>query len=245
MLGSREGNGKMHIVCLEDELATRQALKQYLERYAAQHQLEFAIQFYTAGEELLRQYHPGWDLVLLDIRLPGMTGMEVARALRRVDQNIPLMFITSLAHYALQSYEVNALDFLLKPVTYPELSMKLDKAVRVIRSRSGCRLPVGTRDGLHVLFSGDITYIEVQNHDRYYHTEQEVYQDRGSLSRLEEQLAPFHFVRISVCYLVNLNYVEALRGSALALRTGEQLAISRSKRHAVLTALADFLGGTR
>lgn len=235
----------MRFICLEDEEMTRQAMKQYLGQYAAEHHLEVSAEFYTKGEDLLRGYQPGWDLVMLDIRLPGMSGMEVARALRRMDQNLPLIFITSLAHYALQSYEVNALDFLLKPVTYPELSMKLDKAVRVIRSHAGRRITVGTREELHVLFSNDITYIEVRNHDLEYHTEQTVYQGRGSLSQLEQQLAPLNFVRISVCYLVNLRYVEALQGGMLVLRTGEQLVISRAKRRSVLAVLAEYLGGSR
>ena len=235
----------MQIVCLEDEAAVRQALKQHLERYAAEHHLEFTVEYYDTGEKLMQNYRPGWDLVLLDIRLPGMSGMETARELRKTDTGVPLIFITSLAQYALQSYEVDALDFLLKPVTYAERSLKLDKAVRVIRGRAGCRISVGSRDGLHVLYSGDITYIEVQNHDLCYHTEQTSYQDRGSLSHLEKQLAPLNFVRISVCYLVNLKFVQGLQGNVLLLRTGEQLVISRAKRRGVLSALAEYLGGTR
>ena len=235
----------MQFICLEDDEITRQAMKRYLEQYAAEHQLDVSIRFYTKGEALLRDYQPGWDLVMLDIRLPGMSGMDVARALRRMDQNLPLIFITSLAHYALQSYEVNALDFLLKAVIYPELSMKLDRAVRVIRSRAGCRITVSNREELRVLFSDDITYIEVRNHNLEYHTEQTVCQGRGSLSQLEQQLAPLNFVRISVCYLVNLRYVEGLQGGMLILRTGEQLVISRAKRRSVLAALAEYLGGSR
>ena len=164
--------------------------------------------------------------------------------LRRQDASVPLIFITSLAQYAVKSYEVNALDFLLKPFSYPQFSMRIDKAMRIIAREEDVRISVSTANGLKVLSSREITYLEVSDHDLLYHTEKETLRTRDSLSRKEKELAGGTFVRTNVCYLVNLRYVSEIDGSMLVLVTGEKLAISRSRKKEVFSSLAKYLGGS-
>ncbi len=234
-----------HIAFVEDDLATAQLLEEYLNRYAREKNEDLQTTRYSTAEAFLQEYSQRFALVLMDIRLGnGMNGMEAARKLRLLDESVPLIFITSLAQYAVGSYEVGALDFLLKPFSYYQLAMKMDKAMRVIAREEDIRLPVATESGLRILSSREITYLEVSDHDLLIHTEKEVLRTRDSLSRKEKELAGRSFIRVNICYLVNMHYVSEISGSMLVLTTGEQLAISRSRRKDVFSALAKYLGGT-
>jgi len=235
----------IQIAFVEDDPATAALLSDCLDRYSREHSLDLRPTRFASGEAFLEAYSPRFALVLMDIRLgSGMSGMEAAQRLRRQDEVVPLIFITSLAQYAVKSYEVNALDFLLKPFSYGQFSIRMDKAMRILARKEDVRLSVATERGIRVLSSREITFLEVSDHDLLIHTEEDVLTTRGSLSGKEKELAGRSFVRTNVCYLVNLRYVSEIDGSMLVLSTGEKLAISRSRRKEVFSALARYLGGT-
>lgn len=155
---------------------------------------------------------------------------------------MPIIFITNLARYAVKGYEVEALDFMVKPVSYSRFSMKMDKALRVIGRSQGVQVAVPTEQGMRILSSRDITYTEVFDHDLLYHTESASYRMRGSLSRQETELAGHNFQRISVSHLVNLAFVSGFTGTSLFLSSGEELTVSRSRKKETMSAIAQYLG---
>ena len=235
----------VNIAFVEDDPATAKTLQECLDRYAQENSITIRADHYSSAEAFLADYSQRFQLILMDIRLgAGMNGMEAARKLRTQDASVPLIFITSLAQYAVSSYEVNAVDFLLKPFSYCQLAMKVDKAMRLIAREEDLRLSVATETGFRILSSREITYLEVSDHDLLIHTEKEVLRTRESLSRKEKELAGHGFVRTNVCYLVSLRYVSEIDGTMLVLTTGERLAISRSRRKEFFSALAKYLGGT-
>lgn len=235
----------IRIAFVEDEPATAQATKEYLDRYAEEKNLPLQVDRYQQAELLLDGYTPRYDLILLDIRLnDGMTGIEAAQEIRKHDTSVQIIFITSLARYAVKSYEVGALDFVVKPVSYYQFAMKLDKAVRVIRRSEDVNLAVSTARGIKVLPSREITFLEVSDHELVYHTETGEYRMRGSLNKLEEQLQGRGFLRTAVSHLANLRYVSEIDGTMLVLTTGDRLPISRARKKDVLAGLAKYLGGT-
>ena len=93
----------------------------------------------------------------MDIDLPGMSGMEAAGLMRAYDEETPLIFVTNLAQYAIRGYEVDALDFIVKPVSWYHFSMRMDKAMRAMRRHSATgRLKVSTRSGVRVIPPADV-----------------------------------------------------------------------------------------
>ena len=106
-----------------------------------------------------------------------MSGMDAALEIRKLDTSVQIIFITSLARYAVRSYEVGALEFVVKPVSFYQFAMKMDKAVRVIRRNEDINLPVPTPRGVKVLPSREVTFIEVSDHNLVYH-------DLGNKSRI-------------------------------------------------------------
>ena len=233
------------IALVEDELDAADALAAFLDRYAQERGLDFALARFTNAMdfELTKE---SFDLVFMDIQMPGINGMEAAHLLRTYDEVTPIVFVTNLAQYAVRGYEVDALDFIVKPVTYFNFRMRMDKAMRHIRRNSGRSVSVSTRDGMRVIPLADIEYVEVSRHDLSYHLvdEEEPFVVYGSLVAFEQEVEGGPFVRISASCLANMNHVRSVRGSALVMSGGETLYFSRSRKREALATITSFFGGS-
>ena len=230
------------IAVVEDIPAEAEVLESYFHRFSAAGQDTFQITRFGDGSAFLNNYQPIYDLVMMDVNLPKCNGMDAAACLRKIDQSVALIFVTSMVQYAVKGYEVDAMDFLLKPVSYQSFSLKLQRVLRRFRQNSGPEILIALQDGLCRVSASRIKYIEVTNHSLIYHTAEGDIASRGRLSDLEERLSDTQFVRCNRCYLVNLAFVRTVRGSSL-LVDSEELQISRPKRAAVLEALNNYLGG--
>ena len=184
------------------------------------------------------------DIVFMDVDLGDgwMNGMEAARVLRERGSMAVLFFVTNVPQYAPDGYEVDAIDYCLKPINYSSLLVKLDKAIRMLTQRVGVPIRVKTREGLRVVSSSDVFYIEVQGHDLMFHTAQGKIGSYGGLSEREEELRDREFARCSASVLVNLRYVTGLYGDEIAVGE-ERIKIGRSKKKEFLTQLNQYLGG--
>ncbi len=232
----------------DDDAAT---LAGHIARYAREFSLEFQVTRYRTAVEFIRAKR-SFDVIFMDIDLPGVNGMEAAELLRTYDERTPLIFVTNLAQYAVKGYEVDALDFIVKPVSYYNFSMRMDKAVRAMRRNERSHLTVSTRLGVRVVPLDDLVYVETLNHDLVYHLADddsdseggEPLRVRGSLSKLEEELAGGAFLRISSSCLVNMAHIRSIQAGTLKLSNGETLYASRAKKRTTLETFADYLGGS-
>lgn len=233
----------IRIAIVEDEANYRRQLQEYIRRFSSEHGVDFDVAEFQEGTALVEHYRPMWDIILLDIQMPGLDGMETARRIREYDQNVILIFITNLAQFALKGYEVNAYDFVVKPITYPAFAMKLQKISARIESRTEGYVLLPVANGMKKLPASEVLYIEVTNHRLYCHTAEGVLQlTSGTLSALEERLARSSFCRCNSCYLVNLRYVTDIRKDSIVVG-GDELAVSRARKKPFLRALTEFVGG--
>ena len=230
------------IAIVEDDPAEADVLKSHFARYAPSSGEEFDIRWFQSGSAFLDDYQPIYDLAMMDIDLPGLDGMATAERLRRVDRSVTLVFVTNLARYAAKGYAVDAIDFLLKPVSYTNFSLTIQRALLRCRYNHQPDLLISIPDGVYRIAISRIKYIEVTNHTLVYHTTEGILSSSGNLKDVEERLPAGHFIRCNRCYLVNLAFVRAVRGHTLVLDMDE-LQISRPKRAAVLEALNNYLGG--
>ena len=231
-----------HIAIVEDEAAFAAQLQEYLEKYQEEHDVRFKISVFGDGEEILKDYQPLYDIILLDIEMPKVNGMQAAEQIREQDADVTLMFITNMAGYAIKGYEVGALDFVMKPVNYYTFSMKLKRVLKRTRQKARQEILLTLPDGVKKLNVQQIYYVEVQNRMLSYHTDEGVFTMRGTMQSVEQMLRPYAFVKCNHWYIVNLKHVSEVRKNT-AIVAGHELEVSRRNRTAFLQALTEYVGG--
>ena len=232
----------IRIAMVEDEAAVREQLMGYVQRYTRQYGTEFSVTEFADGVDILENYRPVYDILFLDVEMKHLDGMETARRVRELDKDVIIVFITNMAQYAIRGYEVDALDFVLKPVSYYQFSTKLERALQRIRRRRGGQVALQVSGGVQLLDTDDILYLETRDRLLHYHTATDTWSVRGSLLKAEKDLAAYHFARCNQCYLVNLRHVRGVQDDLVQVGE-ERLEISRRQRTAFLAALAAYVGG--
>lgn len=232
----------LKVAIVEDETAEAERLANFLQRYEREQGEKLLVQRFPDGLDFVENYKADFDIIFMDISMPLMDGMEAAKRIRKTDQNVCLIFVTNMMQYALSGYEVDARDFLVKPVEYLYFSKRLQKAVEYCKRSKGNDIVLSGKGGFVRLNSRDILYVEVIAHTLVYHCVQGVYEVRGTMKEAEEAFRGREdFARCSNSYLVNLNYVKALHGSTVQVE-GDQIQIGKTKRKEFLDKLNRFLG---
>ena len=233
-----------HIAIVDDEKSFSDTLKEYVEQYQKENGGELQVSVFSNGLDLLDNYHYEYDLILLDIEMPGMNGMEVAQKIRALDEDVVLMFITNMAQYAIHGYSVGALDFVTKPLNYNTFSMKLTRALKRVQKKENEQksIVLTLPKGLKKIDVKQIHFVEAQNRMLYYHTTEVVFEVKGTMQSVEQVLVPHAFAKCNYWYIVNLLHVKEVRQNVVVVGEHE-LEISRRNKKTFLQALTEYLGG--
>jgi DNA-binding LytR/AlgR family response regulator len=233
----------IHLAIVDDDEKSRMTMRDYAERYQEEFQEKLKITTFADGADIADEYKAEYDIIILDIQMRFMDGMRAAELIRQMDSDVILIFITNMAQYALKGYEVQAMNYLLKPVTYFAFSQEIRKAVGYIRERKKKYFFIRVENGTLRLDSEDVLYLESKKHQIIIHTQKESYTTRDSMKNLEQTLSTFNFVRCNNCYLVNLAYVEGVMQNSVIV-AGDELQVSRPRKKLFMDALADYVGGS-
>ena len=231
------------IAICDDEARIRRQLADFLQAYAAETQRDFEILQFEDSNQLLRDYPANLDLLLLDIAMNGLDGVEAAGEVRRVDESVTIIFITSMANRAIDGYRVHAFGFIKKPVDREELRYQLEGALAQIDAKKAMgsyvqlRLPKGTQR----LPVYEISYAEVRDHKLFVHVGAETKTFWLSMNELEEQLGGYGFFRPHSAYLVNYRYISHIGAGELTLLNGVTIPVSQHKRKKFLEQMSDYM----
>lgn len=228
------------IAIVEDEKRYADQLQGYLHMYEAENDNKFEVRWFEDGEDLLEAYRGDFDIILMDIQMRFMDGMSAAEAIRKIDEEVIIIFITNMVQYAIRGYEVQALDFIQKPVSYTALTRKIDRALSGIRSKKKNYLTIPVTKGVQKLDIDSIYYIESQGHNLIFHTKHGNYASRCTFREIEPVLIPYGFFRVQRCYMVNLEHVEGIR-QGCCLAAGTEITLSRNKKDKFMEAMSRFL----
>lgn len=229
----------MRIGILDDEQSARKVLLEHLSRFAQEERKKITVQSFSSSEDLLNRYNESFDILLLDIDMPEPNGFQVAKQIRARDSDVVIMFITNMAQYAISGYEVEAVDFILKPVTYANFVFKLKKAIRFAASVGREQVRLDTVEGIVSIPVDSISYVEVIHNYLYYYADDQTYKIRGSMQSAVDTLPQTGFFRISNCYYVNLKRITKICKNEVFC--GESaLSISRSRKADFLQAYIQF-----
>lgn len=229
----------LRIAVVEDDKSCSELIKEYIEQYCKENAEEARISFFGDGIDIASDYTAQYDIIFFDIVMKHMDGLKAAEYIRKKDKNVILAFITSDARYAIKGYAVEALCFMVKPVSYSVFSKEFGRCVDKIKSGRGKYIILNTENGLDRIATDQIVYIESQNHKMMINTTERSYCVYETMKNLEEKLPKKQFVRCNNCYLVNLDYVKGVHGEYVVL-TSRELKISRSRRKGFLEDVEAF-----
>lgn len=229
------------IAVVDDESAAVNLLEGYLNQYADENGTIMKLKRFPNADEFLKADTHAFDIVFMDIDMPGSNGINASRELRKINKSIVLLFVTNLAQYAIAGYEVDALDYVLKPINYFSFKLKIQKALETVRRVQGTLLTINSDHGQQLVRDSEVFYIEIQGHTLIYHTLHGDLAETGTLKQVESQLKESGFYRCNYCYLVNLRHVGFLDGNIVTI--GQyKLQISRNRRKEFLQQLTQFYG---
>lgn len=228
----------IRIAIVEDEDTAAATLSGYLERFGQECGQSFAVTRCADPVALLDKY-PGYDLVFMDIEMPHMNGMEGARRLREMDSWVKLIFVTNMAQYAAKGYEVEAMDFIVKPVSYSDFTFKMKRAMNALRLDRRRELVINQPSGMVRVRSDELVYVEVRGHKLTYHLLDRVVEARGTMDAAAEALAQLDFLRPHNCYLVNPRHIDWVRGHTVSAG-GDELMISHPRRKEFMAQLSQW-----
>lgn len=234
------------IAIVEDEELHSERLKSHLLRFAAEKNTSFEIIVFNNAITFLENYSGNYSVIFMDIRMPYMNGMDAAHKLRELDPDVMLIFITSLTQYAIKGYEVNAQNYIVKPVTYPDFVLKFTKAYLKLQQQSALHIALPTEKGIVKLLPEEIIYCEVTKHQTVFHTIRGDFSQYTTLRAIENKLNGNTFCKCNHCYLVNLSYVKEIEGDEVILGyDGKEvsLIISRNKKKPFADAFKTHLNG--
>lgn len=158
------GMDMVRIVIVEDDPEDLGRLMDCLHQFEAEQGERFSVKAFSNPSDFLDSYRLDCDLVFMDIELPLFNGVDAARQLREMDSVVTLIFITNMEQYAVNGYEVDALDFVVKPINYYRFSSMLRKALRTMGRRSEKEVTVQTAGSITRLRVSQIHYVEIRDH---------------------------------------------------------------------------------
>lgn len=232
----------IRIAIVEDEPTERDRIKVYLEEIAQEDQTQFDIEQYSSGMAFVMSGMKDYDLVLMDIDMPNLNGIETAKALRKVDQSATLIFVTNMAQYAISGYEVNAFDFILKPVNRYSFAIKIKRAISRTAKKNDNAIQIKMDGTIFLVHMYQIMYLEVDGHYVIFHTTQGDYKEYTTLKLAQKRINSSHFVQCNQSFLINMKYIESVSRESVTVG-GTVIYISRKMKTEFMNAVLDFLGG--
>lgn len=231
----------IQVTVVEDEDSEFEYLRPMLAKYFNSIDREFKLNRFADAESFLTHYDTNTDIILMDIELGRESGMHAAEEIRKIDEDVVIIFCTKMAQFAVQGYQVNALDFIVKPYTYEGLAFRLNRAMKTIGKERRFIL-VKTKEGSQNLPLDEILYFDVFGHSLGIHTLKQTLYSWGSLGKYEESLKNQGFLRCSNSALVNARHIKTIHGKEVLIDNGDQITISRPRHKAFLQALSLWTG---
>ncbi len=228
----------MRVAICDDENIQLSMTKTALE--TAYKSLDLIVDTYTSGAKLLNAVDAvHYDLIILDIEMPGLNGIDTAKKLRQIEEKTAIVFLTSHVEYALEGYEVNALRYLTKPANTEKLSEIITYLLE--QKKKDKMILLRNSEDVEMVCVADVYYMEAQNQMIRVVTDKGEYQNRYNLGDYEQELGSYGFFRIHRGYLINLGHVRKLTGREIIMEDSAVLPVSRMKETALKNALFHYV----
>lgn len=237
---AENGGGTLNIAICDDEIEYLETLKHDI-REIAPSEYTITINEYLSGQELLSSYQKSkYDVIILDIEMNRLNGIETAKQIRKLDKSVIIVFFTSHREFAIEGYHVNAFRYILKNQTKGLYKKQL---ISVISDYiQNCKTYSITGNvGTAVFKLSNIYFFEIYNKTVVLHTFDKQYEFTEKLSNIEKQLGDNYFIRSHKSYLVNLANVDFIEQNFIKMNNAEQVPLSRSCKENVITQYIAYI----
>lgn len=230
----------LKIALVEDQVFQRDdIISKTKEFFNALNRTDYEIKHFESGEDFIVNFEKGaFNAIFMDIEMPGRSGLEIAKILREKDSNVPLIFITVMAQFALKGYEVDAIDYLVKPVQKTRFDAMMTKLLRRYDSEKKQTIQVKVNHETRFIDIDTIYYIEISGHMISIFTDEEIIA-WGTLSNLLAELPSDRFVRCNNNAIINIAKVSGVKGNDIFLDK-YKVAMSRPRKKETVIAIVNY-----
>ena len=231
----------INIGICEDELHYRVNIKDMLGDILSTYSINYKIYEFSSGEELLSNYPKDLDILIMDIQMKIINGMDTARKIREFDQNLEIIFMTSFSEFMLEGYEVKAYRYILKPISERKISRNILPCINEIMKKKNNYLTINVKNYVDRIKIDSIVYIETDRPNILIYTNDNKYTTKMSISKIDKILREHGFFRCHNSDIVNLKLVESMNSNTLKI--GEKyIPISKYRVKELKLALTNILG---
>lgn len=228
-----KGRIMIKVAFCDDDLSVLKELSVLMDRYRVERNQDITYAAFHSPLELLSEVERGTrlDIIFLDVLMPGQDGISAARDIRKYDTSVKIIYLTSSSEYAVDSYEVGAYFYQLKPIWQESFYRLMDSVLRECLRNEKNSLILRCKTGITRLELDKLKYCEVTGRNLLLHKEDgEVLDSVGKLDDLCEQLKDYEcFVRCHRSYMINMDYVKSISNKAVILSDGTQIPIPHGK----------------
>ncbi|HFG9691928.1 TPA: LytR/AlgR family response regulator transcription factor, partial [Clostridioides difficile] len=231
----------INIGICDDELHYRIKIKDILSEILSSYPINYNIYEFSAGEELLNNYPKDLDILIMDIQMKTINGMDTARKIREFDHKLEIIFVTSFVEFMQEGYEVKAYRYILKPINKEKISKSVLPCINEMMKKRNNYLTINVKNYVDRIKIDSITYIETDRPNILIYTHDDMYITKMSISKIEKILNEYGFFRCHNSYIVNLKLVESMSGSTVIV-DGKSIPISKYRVKGLKLAITNILG---
>ncbi len=254
MTKKKQENTRMliRVAIVEDVLDEASVLRNYVERYCSSIGVDVSVDVYSSSADFIESFRKQYQILFLDIELLPHedNGMDLAHEIREKDDDCAIVFVTNLSRYAIEGYQVKAIDYILKPINYDTFSFRFEAIIKPFLTKDTRSIVIKSHGAYHKLHIEDIYYLCVINHICYFYGTFSSGDDDNhltchecwmQLSAAEKEINSPRFVKCSPSYLINIDHVTQILKDSLFVGS-TSLPLSRNKKKSVIAAYMNSFG---
>lgn len=224
----------LQIAVCDDNIHELSNMAQLIDQYRTSRNFYCEYAVFPNGFELVSTFEKGkqFDIYCLDIMMPGFTGIDVAKAIREIDKAAPILFFTASPEFALESYSVKAINYVLKPVSKEKLFVTFDEILEQFKiEKEKDVVIVKSNDGIQKILISNLVYAEVIGRNVLYHLRSgKVIECTEPFTSVCDTLMKYGcFIRTHRSYIVNMQYVDTIENNKVTLQTLTSVPIAQGK----------------
>lgn len=234
----------INIAICDDIIDELSHIIKLIEEYKVSEKLNCGYTIFNNGIELIAALEKGkqFDIYCLDVVMPNLTGIEVAKEIRSFDKNAHIIFISSSAEFAVDSYSVKAINYILKPITKEKLFGAFNEILDQMKIEKESLIIIKSSDGLQKILVSKIVYVEVIKRNIFYHLiSGKVVKSSESFTTVYEKLIKYKcFIKTHRSYIVNMSYIDIITSAATFLQTNANIPIAQGKASKIKESYLEF-----